>query len=150
MFGARARACVCVCVWFNSWRCQCLKDELEKIWKKRLVNGLDDPGFESRQEQEILLFSPPNRPDRLWGHPTFYSMGTGVLSSTGGGGKRGSTGHVRFTTHLHPAPRLITSRAILYATYLAFMARTGANLPSEGSGCGLMEILSQQLSERPE
>jgi hypothetical protein len=39
--------------------------------------GLDDRGVEIRVPVETRIFSPPNRPDWLWGPPTSYVMGTG-------------------------------------------------------------------------
>ena len=41
--------------------------------------GLDDPGFESRQKQEIFSF--PKRSDRLWDPPSPLLLGTRDLSS---------------------------------------------------------------------
>jgi hypothetical protein len=38
--------------------------------------GLDDRGFGVRIPVGSRIFSSPRRPDRLWGHPTSYRMGT--------------------------------------------------------------------------
>ena len=43
----------------------------QSVW--RLVNEVDDPGFESRQEKEIPLF--PKCPDRLWAPPSLILNG---------------------------------------------------------------------------
>jgi hypothetical protein len=75
-----------------------------QIHMQRVGYRMDHPGFESQQGQRIL--SSPKYPNRLWGHPASYSMGT----ETFGCGK--SAGSLRPTTHFYRAPRLIISGAV--------------------------------------
>ena len=51
-------------------------------------------------------FTSPKHPDRLWGTPTSYSTGTGVLS------RKSSSRGVKLTPHLHLGPRFRISGAI--------------------------------------
>jgi hypothetical protein len=39
--------------------------------------GLDDRGVGDQVPLRSRMFSPPRRPDRLWGHTTYYPIGTG-------------------------------------------------------------------------
>jgi hypothetical protein len=50
--------------------------------------GPDDRGVGVRVPGGSRIFSYPRRPDRLWGPPAFYSMGTG--SSFPGGKAAGA------------------------------------------------------------
>ena len=63
---------------------------------KTLGHGRHDPGFDSRREQKMFLFSKTPSP----AHPAHYSMGTGVFLW-------GESGRVmKPITHFHPEPRL--------------------------------------------
>jgi len=68
---------------------------------KGLSYGLDDPGFEFRQGQEIFLFSHPSKP-APGVHRTSCSIYTGVKAAGG----------VKLTTEIYLLPRLRLSGAI--------------------------------------
>jgi hypothetical protein len=71
-----------------------------------IVTGLRvrRPGFDFREGQIFLSSSP--RPDRLWGPPSFYSVGTGELSP------RVKGRSMKVITHLHLIHRLRLCGAI--------------------------------------
>jgi hypothetical protein len=62
--------------------------------------GLDDRGVGVRVPVGSRIFSSPRRPDRLWGHPISYPVGTGGLVSRGYSGRG-----VKLTANLHLLPR---------------------------------------------
>jgi hypothetical protein len=62
------------------------------------------------------FFSSPQHPDRLWGHPVSYPIGTGALSR--GQGSQG----MKLTTHFHLVPRSSAGWSYTCTSPYAFMA----------------------------
>ena len=86
-----------------------------------VIYGLDGTRFQSKQCQEIFLFSKTVTTGSGT-HPGSRSMGTAVLS-------RGyEVPDVKLTAHLHPVSKLRSGVTPLFPLY-AFTVRTGITLP---------------------
>jgi hypothetical protein len=92
------------------------------LWLQSHTNGswgLDNPGFEFHQGQEISLLSKTSRPP-VWAHPPFCLMDTGVLFW------RPSGRVMNLTTYLHLFQTLRISAAMRLRTlYTFFLGWTG-------------------------
>ena len=89
------------------------------IHMQRVDYRMGHPGLESQQGPRIL--SSPKCPNRLWGHPSSYSVGTEILSTAVNRPRR-------MADHSYLAQRLIISGAVPPFPLYTVMACIGTTI----------------------